>query len=161
MVGRKPCPIRSQISKQIAIRRPIRPHGMALTEVPYGRALDLDPRGLIQGGRQLFIGPMRSVEPTTLGASLHPPLDRRRQRLGHQPRLAWGPWDRSALYPPFMIWFQPQLHGGAMHPQIVGDGLALTPPTGHQDRPGTGRGAVGRCSSGRGVPGALVPLPSA
>lgn len=107
---------------------------MALTEVPPCRALDRDPSGLIQGGRQLFVGPVRPIEPTALGAVLHPPLDRRRQRLGHPTRLARGPVDLEARPASFMIQREPAPHGGAMHAQILGDGPTLAAPTGHQDR---------------------------
>lgn len=107
---------------------------MALTEVPPCRALDRDPSGLIQGGRQLFVGPVRPIEPTALGAVLHPPLDRRRQRLGHPTRLARGPVDLEARPASFMIQREPAPHGGAMHAQILGDGPTLTAPARHQHR---------------------------
>ena len=66
---------------------------MALTEHPHGRALHLEPSGLIQVCRQLFIGPVRPIEPTALRAVFHPRLERRRQRLGNPPRLPWRLWD--------------------------------------------------------------------
>src|SRR5262249_38908580 len=107
---------------------------MALTEVPHRGALDLDPGGLIQIHGQLFIGPVRPMEPTPPWAFLHPTLDHRRPRLGNPPRLSRCPLDLQALQAPFMIVREPEPHGRAMHPQILGDGLALATPTGHQDR---------------------------
>src|SRR5215467_5021146 len=107
---------------------------MALTKVPHGRALHGDPCGLIYICRQLFVGPVRAIEPTPRRASFHPHLNRRPQRLGNPSRLAWCPLNLQALYAPFVIVLEPEPHRGAMHPQILGNGLALAPPTRHQDR---------------------------
>src|SRR5215470_391190 len=107
---------------------------MALTKVPHGRALHGDPCGLIPICRQLFVGPVRAIEPTPRRASFHPHLNRRPQRLGNPSRLAWCPLNLQALYAPFVIVLEPEPHRGAMHPQILGNGLALAPPTRHQDR---------------------------
>jgi hypothetical protein len=128
------CLLLRGVSSQRAIRRPIRPQGMARTEIPHRRALPRDPRALIERGGHLLIGPMRPVEPTTLGAVFHPPLDRRRQRLWNPPRLAWSPVDLEACHASFVLLREPAPHGGAMHTHILGNGPAFASPTGHQDR---------------------------
>jgi hypothetical protein len=107
---------------------------MALTQVPPGCPLHSDPRGLIHLRGQLFVGPVRPIEPTPRRAGFHPRLDRRPQRLGHASRLAWGPLDRQALHAPFVLVLAPESHRGAMHPSILGNGLTLPPPARHQDR---------------------------
>src|SRR6516162_4731864 len=107
---------------------------MALTKGSHGCPLHSDARGLIHIRRQLFVGPVRPIEPTPCRAGLHPLLDRRPQRLGNPPRLAWCPVDRQDLDAPFVIVLEPEPHRRAMHSQILGNGLALPPPARHQDR---------------------------
>jgi hypothetical protein len=89
---------------------------MALTEDPYGGALDLNPRRPIEMGRQLVIGLVRSIESTALGAVLHPRLDGQRQRLRNPFWLAWCPVDCQACQTSRMIVLQPQPHSRAMAP---------------------------------------------
>jgi hypothetical protein len=119
---------------------------MALTKVPHGRTLHGDPCGLIHIRRQLFVDPVRTIEPTTRWACFHPLLDRRPQCLGNPPRLARCPVNLQALQAPFVIVLEPAPHCGAMHPQISGDGLALPPPVRHRDRltPVTEASVIGR-----------------
>ena len=107
---------------------------MALTKVPHGCPLHSDARGLIHLRRPRFVGPVRPIEPTPCRAGLHPRLDRRHQRLGNASRLAWGPLELQALHAAFVIVREPEPHRGAMHPQILGDGLTLSTPARHQDR---------------------------
>jgi hypothetical protein len=42
--------------------------------------------------------------------------------------------DLQSLHAPCMLVLEPEPHRGAMHPQILRDGLALPTPTRHQDR---------------------------
>ena len=127
-------PLLRGVAAHITIGRAVWPDVMALTKVPHGRALHDDPCGLLHIRRQLFVGPVRAIEPTPRRASFHPHLNRRPQRLGKPSRLAWCPLNLQALYAPFVIVLEPEPHRGAMHPQILGNGLALAPPTRHQDR---------------------------
>jgi hypothetical protein len=64
---------------------------MTLTEYPHRRALHRDPGGMIQISRQFLIGPVGTVEVTTLGAGFHPPLERWGQRRGNAARLPRRP----------------------------------------------------------------------
>src|SRR5215510_13884998 len=107
---------------------------MALTEHPHGRTFDRDPRRLVQIRRQLLIGPVRPIEPTPLGAGFHPRLDGRCQRLGNPTLLSRSPVDLDTLRTLFGILCEPQAHRRTMYPQILGDGLALPPAMGHEDR---------------------------
>src|SRR5512132_3212988 len=134
------------VASQIAIGWPVRPDVMALTKVPHGRPLHRDARGLIHIRRQFFVGPVRAIKPTPRRAGFHPCLDRRPQRLGNPPRLARCPVDLQALHAPFVIVLEPEPYRGTMHPQILRDGLALSPPARHQDRltPVTEASVIGR-----------------
>src|SRR5262245_60941853 len=107
---------------------------MTLTKVPHGRPLHGDSRSLIHIRRQLFVGPVRPIEPTPRWAGFHPLLDCRPQRLGNPSRLAWCPLDLQALHAPCVIVLEPEPHRRAMHPSILGNGLTLPPPARHQDR---------------------------
>jgi hypothetical protein len=127
-------PLLLGVAAHITRGRAVWPDGMALTKVPHGRALHDDPCGLLHIGRQLFVGPVRAIEPTPRRASFHPHLNRRPQRLGKPSRLAWCPLNLQALYAPFVIVLEPEPHRGAMPPHILGNGRALAPPTRHQDR---------------------------
>src|SRR5262249_25074585 len=75
-----------------------------------------------------------AIAPTPRRAGFPPLLDRRHQRRGNPSRLAWGPLALQALYAPCVIVLEPERPRGAMHPQILGNGLALPPPACHQDR---------------------------
>ena len=127
-------PLLRGVAAHITIGRAVWPDVMALTKVPHGRALHDDPCGLLHIRRQLFVGPVRAIEPTPRRASFHPHLNRRPQRLGNPSRLAWCPLNLQALYAPFVIVLEPEPHRGAMPPHILGNGRALAPPTRHQDR---------------------------
>ena len=107
---------------------------MALTEHPHGSPFDRNPSRLVQIHCQLLIGPVRSLEPTPLGPCLHPLLHGWRQRLGNPPSLSRSLVNLDALHTLFIILLEPQAHRRTMHPQIVGDGLALSPSMGHDDR---------------------------
>jgi hypothetical protein len=107
---------------------------MTLPEDPHGGALDVDPRGPLQGRGQLFIGPMRSLELTTLGTVFDPRLDSGCQRLRKTTWLARRPLDLSPCHAPCMIVLQPQPHRRTMHAHILGNHLTLPPPMRHQDR---------------------------
>jgi hypothetical protein len=106
---------------------------MAVTEHPHGRALDLDARRPIPGRREFFRGPVRSIKVAALRSLLDPALHRGRQRLGKPSWLAWCPGDGQARQALFLILLEPQAHRGTMHPQVLGDHLALPPAMGHQD----------------------------
>src|SRR6516162_5219986 len=96
-------PLLLGVAAHITRGRAVWPDGMALTKVPHGRALHDDPCGLLHIGRQLFVGPVRAIEPTPRRASFHPHLNRRPQRLGKPSRLAWCPLNLQALYAPFVM----------------------------------------------------------
>jgi hypothetical protein len=113
---------------------PVRPHPVALAEVAHRCALDRDARGLIQIRGQLLIGPVCSIKPTPLGTAFYPVLDRRCQCGWNAARWSWGPLDGEACKAVLMILREPAPYSRTMHPEILGDGLALTAPTRHQDR---------------------------
>src|SRR5215211_1004917 len=85
------CLLLLRVAAQIVIRRPVGAYAMALTEDSHRRALHLAPGGVIQIRRQFLIGPVGPVESTTLGAVLHPPLERWSQRFWNAARLPRRP----------------------------------------------------------------------
>jgi hypothetical protein len=89
---------------------------MTLTENPHCRALHLNAGGVIEVHRQLLIGPVGTVEATTLGAGFHPLLERRGQRLGHAARLAGSPLNLQACHAMLLILCEPQAYRRAMYP---------------------------------------------
>src|SRR5262245_61830090 len=107
---------------------------MALTEHPHGSPFDRNTSRLVQIRCQLLVGPIRAIEPTPLGPCLHPLLNGGHQRLGNPTSLSRSPVDLDALHTLFGILLEPQAHRRTMYPQILGDGLALPPAMGHDDR---------------------------
>jgi len=57
-----------------------------------------------------------------------------RQRLGNPTSLSRSPVHLYAIHTLFVILLEPQAHRRTMHPQILGDGLALPSSMGHYDR---------------------------
>lgn len=87
-----------------------------LTEDPHRGALHLDARGVIEVRRHLLLGPVGTVEATTLGAGLHPLLERRGQGLGQSARLSRSPLNLQACQAMLLIRVKPQAYRRAMHP---------------------------------------------
>lgn len=107
---------------------------MTLTEHPHGGAFDLNAGGAIEVHGELFIGPVGAVESTTLRALYDPLVQGGGKGLGNAPRLTRGPLNRQTWQAMLLIPVEPLSHGGAMHADVLGDGLALSTSAGHQDR---------------------------
>src|SRR5262245_15747587 len=107
---------------------------MTLTEHEHGSALDLNSRRPIQMHRQRFVRPIAPNKHKTLGTFIHTRLDGRGPCVRNMTRVARPPLDLSTCQAMCMILLEPQPHRATMHPSILGDGLALPPPMGHQDR---------------------------